>query len=338
VLHFQVILTKTMTIVVTGGNGFIGRHVVTEAVRRGHGVRILARSTPSAGSSIEGVEFARQDLREPSGLASSLQGADAVIHCSAAMGGDLETQLAVTVDGTRNLLAAMEQAQVRQIVGLSTFAIYDYLRLPAGWLLDESAPLEENFAMRAPYIHAKRQQEDLIREWSTQKKWRWTILRPGLVFGKDRTWFHHLGIHLSPRRWVCLAGDALLPLTYVENCANAILNALEMDQAQGATANIVDDDLPERRRYMDSLAKHSDPRPSISCVPWSLLDQVSRTASGANRFSAGKLPLPDLLQPASLHARCKPLRYSNDRAKQVLGWKPRWNFEEGLDRSFGFIR
>ncbi|HKA46049.1 MAG TPA: hypothetical protein VKF40_28925, partial [Burkholderiales bacterium] len=135
--------------------------------------------------------------------------------------------------------------------------------------------------------------------------------------------------------WVCLGGDSLLPLTHVECCAGAVLDALENEAANGATVNIVDDDLPSRRRYMDALAQRTSPNPRITGLSWALLDRAARAASWTNRtLLLRKAPLPDLLQPAALHARCKPLRYSNQRAKQVLGWGPRWNLEEGLERSF----
>ena len=45
--------------------------------------------------------------------------------------------------------------------------------------------------------------------------------------------------------------------------------------------------------------------------------------------------IPGLFVPARLHARCKPLRYSNQRIKQVLGWTPRYSLIEALERSIG---
>ena len=323
-----------MKILVTGGTGFIGRHVVAELLHRNFGVRVLARSAPGPKPDAR-IEHVRHDIREATGLARAVEGVDAVIHCSAAMDGDLPTQLAITVEGTENLLNAMKQARVRRIIGISTFAIYDYLQIPAGALLTEDSPLEENFDARAPYIRAKRYQEDLIREHAAANGWRSTILRPGLVYGKDRTWFYHLGTHLGARRWLCLAGEGLLPITHVENCASAIVAALECDAASGQTANIVDDDLPTRRTYAEELAKRTKPAPSITTISWPALERAARSASWMNRtILRGKAPVPGLLDPASLAARCKPLQYSNQRAKEALGWKPKWNLQEGLDRSF----
>jgi nucleoside-diphosphate-sugar epimerase len=230
---------------------------------------------------------------------------------------------------------AMQEAGVQRIVGISTFALYDYWRTPAGTLLSEEAALQREGEEASPYVQTKKRQEELIRSISAANGWQWTILRPGIVFGPDRTWFYHLGVQLSRTLWVCYAPDSLLPLTYVENCAEAILLALEAPTS-GATLNIVDDDLPERRRYIHELARRADPRPVIWEVPWPLLEAAARAASWSDRtLFRGRAPVPALLRPANLHTRCKPLRYSNQLARNLLGWAPRWDLAAALDRSRG---
>ncbi len=309
-----------MKVVVTGSSGFIGGRVVVHAQQRGHQVSAWTRKT--------------HDLRQRDGVADALAGHDAVIHCAASLGVDAREQQADTVDATANLLAAMQQAGVKQIVGVSTFALYDYLALREDSVLDERAPLEEDFAARGPYILAKRKQEDMIRAAAREHELRATIIRPGIVFGPGRTWFHHLGMQLGAARWVCLAPEGLFPITHVDNCAAAIVLALEGTSAAGAILNVVDDDLPTRGRYVRELAARSTPRPSVSEWPWSLLVKSAASASFVNRaLFFGRAPLPGLLQPASLAERCKPLRYDNARAKAVLGWQPTLSFPESLERS-----
>lgn len=304
-----------MKVLVTGSRGFIGRGVVDEARRRGHDVHVLSH-----------------DLRNPTGLSDHLQGIDAVIHCAAAMSGHLDAQRSVTVNGTQHLLSAMTTAGVKHIVGISTMALYDYHRLHEGAVLDEESPLTEDFDQLGPYVRAKREQEDLLRAYAVAHGWRWTILRPGIVFGPGRTWSYHMGIQLSPTVWVCLSGSALLPLTYVENCAEAIVLALEVPGAHRQTLNIVDDDLPDRQKYARELCRPEQAR--LLVVPWKLLRGAARLADRVNRTFAGKIGLPGLLNPVSLDARCKPLRYANHRVKATLGWTPRWSVAQGLDRTF----
>ena len=63
---------------------------------------------------------------------------------------------------------------------------------------------------------------------------------------------------------------------------------------------------------------------------------VAGMASMTNRVLLGnRAKIPGLLIPARLHARCKPLRYTNQKIRDVLQWKPRYSLTEALDRSIG---
>lgn len=316
---------RPLTVLVTGGSGFIGAHVAAELRARGHGVRVMSRRA----GAVSGAEHVQWDLRRGEGLERVLEGVDAVVHCAGALSGDEATQRADTVEATANLVRAMAVAGVWGLVGLSTLAIYDYLRIPEGSPLTEDSPLEAEPRRRAPYIAAKLEQERLIRE----HQGRWTILRPGLVLGPGRTWFHALGMHLAPTRWVCLVPSGLLPLTYVENCAQAVALALESEAASGATLNVIDDSPPTRGAYVNALAATIRPRPSVMKVSWTALTKAATLADAANRATGRRLPLPDLLNPPSLHSRCKPLLYPNERARRTLSWTPRFSFDEAFERS-----
>lgn len=304
-----------MRIAVTGASGFIGRHVVAQAERRGH--EVLAFGGPSSSSAL------RMDLRTGIGLADALRGCEVVIHCAAAMNGDLTTQTAITVDGTRNLLSAMKAAGVRDVVLIGTFAVYDYAQLGKDASLDEDAPLDTRLELRAPYIRVKQEQEQLVRGVPGIS---WTIVRPGLVYGPGRTWFHHLGAQLPGGIWLCLAPESVLPLVHVESCAQAIVLAAENPAARGQILNLVDDNVPARGQYVAQLAARRVPAPRRIHLSWTVLSSMARLARGV----AGHR-VPDLLNPASLNARCKPLHYSNARAKTVLGWQPVNEWRRGLN-------
>jgi nucleoside-diphosphate-sugar epimerase len=215
----------------------------------------------------------------------------------------------------------MGAASVGRIVLVSSFAVYDYTALRPGDVLNEDTPLDNNGSARGPYITAKREQEQIVTGSSLQ----WTILRPGLVFGPGRTWFYQLGMRLSRRAWLSLAGDGLLPLSHVDNCASAIVGALDEPRSTGMTFNVVDDDLPTRSTYLGWLGARQAPRPVVLDVPWPALNFAARMASMA--VSAA----PGMLHPAVLAARCKPLRYDNAKLKRVLSWNPAVSAERGLN-------
>ncbi len=330
-----------MRLYITGATGFVGSEVVVEALDRGHEVVAVVRpaSTRSfVDTSPDGsLSEARVDLRSPVGLVESLQGVDTVIHLAAAKSGDFYTQFAGTVVATENLLSAMATAGVDRLVAISTFSVYDYLAMPAGSLLTEESPIDTDPALRDEYARTKLIQERLYREFGSVPQHKVTILRPGMIYGADNLWHALLGAELGPR-FLRIGSKATLPLTYVENCAQAIVDTAEAlaarpEELAGETINIVDDDLPTQRIYAEQVAARIETPPTIS-IPWPAMNVATTALKKANSWLVrGRAKFPGIAVPDRLHARFKPLRYTNDKAKRLLGWSPRYTLGEALDRS-----
>jgi len=308
-------------LLVTGAGGFIGRAVVTGALARGHRVTGVVRT--GAATLPAGCRVAVADLSVPDAVTSWLGGVDVVVHCAASLAGDAEAHRRDTTAATEHLVRAAATAGVTRFVLLSSMAVYDVGALADDAVLDESAPLETAPAGRGPYIEAKLAQEACVRDPRHGLDWR--ILRPGLVFGPGRTWFYHLGLRLHRRLWVALGGRAVLPLTYVGNCAEAVLSAAEAGQGH-VIANVVDDDLPTRSAYLEALARRARPSPVVVDVPWPLLSASARLARRLGLAHG-------MLHPARLAARCKPLRYSHASATRQLGWGPSRAMADALAQS-----
>ena len=325
-----------MKLIVTGANGFLGRYVVAEALRRGHAVTAMQRSAtaPKVGwADHPQLKIAQADLRSRRGLVEALAGHDAVLHLAAAKSGDLYAQYAGTVVATENLLAAMTEAAVRQIVLVSSFSVYDYLQLPTYSLLTEDSPLEKNAFDRDEYAHTKLVQERLVRAHATKAGWSFTILRPGVIYGQDNLFSARLGMQAG-RVWIRTGAWARLPLTYVENCAEAIVLSAERESARGQTLNVIDDDPPTQRRYVNLLRERLSPKPIVVPVAWTIMRTLAELAMATNKYLLdGKAKIPGLFIPARLHARCKPLRFTNAKVKNALDWHPRYGLTEALDRS-----
>jgi nucleoside-diphosphate-sugar epimerase len=322
---------------VTGASGFLGKYVVAEAASRGHSVRAMMRPGTDAGhcgaSSDPGVQIVRADLRSRRGLVDAVKGVDAVLHLAAAKSGDLYAQYAGTVVATENLLAAMTEAGVRQIVLISSFSVYDYRKIRSFSVLDESSPIETDAFERDAYAHTKLVQERLVREHATRNGWGFTILRPGVIFGKDNLFTARLGVN-GRRILLRTGGFARLPLTYVENCALAVVLAAEKISAAGHILNVVDDEMPTQRRYASLMRRRLSPRPFIVAVPrWAMQFLAGMAVITNKLLCGGRAKIPGIFIPARLDARIKPLRFSNHRIKEVLGWSPRYGLHEALDRS-----
>jgi dTDP-L-rhamnose 4-epimerase len=124
-----------MQILLTGGAGFIGQHVLAQLIERGHSIRVLdslrpdvhrdgARWTPPVG-----VELMIGDVRDDSKLDAALVGIEAVIHLAAKVGlgvdvGDLPDYASSNDAGTACLLAAMARASVRRLTLASSMVVY----------------------------------------------------------------------------------------------------------------------------------------------------------------------------------------------------------------------
>jgi len=327
-----------MRLLVTGATGFLGRHVVGEALRRGHDVRAVVRPSSTAEApelDHSRVELARVDLRSKRGLVEACANVDAVLHLAALKSGDMYAQYSGTVVATENLLEAMVLAGApRRIVGVSSFAVYDYLHKRSRTVLDEGSDLEPEFPPRDEYSHTKLVQERLIREHAERQNWDYVILRPGIVYGPDNLWTARLGISANERRWLRIGWLATLPLSYVENCAEAIVLAAERPGPLALTINVIDDELPTQASYAREVLRRLCPRPRSRTLPWPAMRLLAWCAWVTNRMGLkGRAKLPAILIPARLHARFKPLRYSNRRLHESLGWSPRYSLAEALERS-----
>lgn len=123
-----------MKVLLTGGAGFIGRHVLSRLLARGHQVRVLdslrpdvhtgARWTPPAD-----VEFEVADIRDAGAVDRALQGVEGVVHMAAKVGlgvdvGDLPDYASSNDAGTAVLLAAMARADVARLTLASSMVAY----------------------------------------------------------------------------------------------------------------------------------------------------------------------------------------------------------------------
>jgi nucleoside-diphosphate-sugar epimerase len=327
-----------LRLLVTGAGGFLGRYVVAEALRRRHDVLAMVRPATDPAKlpwhDDPGVKLVRADLRGKTGWADEIKDVDAVIHLAAAVGGDLYTQLMGTVVATENLLDAMCATGVKRLIAISSFSVYGYIDKWSHTVLKETTPIERRLEERDDYCRTKVMQENLVREYAEREGLQLTVLRPGVIYGSDHLWTACLGAQAGERWWIRIGGSAKLPMTYVENCADAIVLATEKEESIGQTFNIVDNRCPSHRKYIRLLRKRLSPAPRVIPVPWTLMRLICRTAWIANDlFFDGNGKLPSILVPARMHARCKPLRYSNARLRKVLGWAPRYSLTEALDRS-----
>jgi uncharacterized protein YbjT (DUF2867 family) len=153
-----------VTVLVTGGTGFVGPHVVHALRAREMPVRALVRSPARASRlAVWGAELATGDVTDPASLSAACEGVDAVVHLVAVIKGRPEDFERVMEEGTRNVVAAAQEAGVRRFV------------------LTSALGLDERSKDAVPYFAAKWQMERAVRESGLEH----VIFRPSFVFGRD---------------------------------------------------------------------------------------------------------------------------------------------------------
>jgi 2-alkyl-3-oxoalkanoate reductase len=184
-----------MRALVTGANGFLGRHVVGALLARGIEVRALVR--PAARLEALGwpssVEVFRADLRTSRELRRAFEGVDVLLHLAAVVSSGEDAQFAGTVVGTERLLDAMATSACQRLVLCSSFSVYDYSATHG--TLDEDSPLHQvpDLYARDGYTIAKWWQERVTRRIAEKNCWNLTVLRPGFIWGRDHGYLSALG-------------------------------------------------------------------------------------------------------------------------------------------------
>jgi 2-alkyl-3-oxoalkanoate reductase len=179
-----------MRTVVTGGNGFLGSHLVRRLVAAGHEVTSLQRSDPSSFPKVEGVRYVRTDLAGMDSGASLFEGVDVVFHVAASAGvwGRWADYYRANYLATVNVVNACRDAGVKNLVYTSTpSVVFTGAPIVGG---DERMPYGRNWLCH--YAHSKALAEAWVLGTEVAAFLNVVALRPHLIWGAGDP-------HLLPR-------------------------------------------------------------------------------------------------------------------------------------------
>ena len=307
-----------MRYLVTGGAGFIGSNVTDELVRRGHSVVALddlsAGKEANLAASRSKIEFVRGSITDPEVLTAACRGADYVVHLAArtsvprSVKDPVETNR-VNIDGTLNVLVAARDARVKRVVFAASSSAYG-----------ESPTLPKIETMTpdpiSPYGVSK-----FVGELYAQ------------VFGRC------YGLENVSLRYFNVFGPRQDPGSQYSGVLSRFITAVLEDQPP-----VVFGDGEQSRdfTYIDNVVDAT----LRACEAPGASGRVFNVGTGA-RFTLNQtLALLGKIAGKTVKAQYDPPRTGDIRdsladiaaARQLLGYEPRVNFEEGLRRTFDWYR
>jgi len=213
-----------MTVLVTGGGGFIGRSIVRTLLDRGERVRVLCRGDYSLLREW-GVDLQRGDIRDQDVVAAAVEGCDAVFHTAAHIDlwGPYETFFAVNTLGTRHVIDACKKHRVPKLVYTSTPSVVHSGDAVSG--VDESAPYPSQFEAHYPATKALAEQEVLAANSEALST---VAIRPHLVWGPgDSSALPRLVARAKAGRLRMVGRPQRIDTTYIDNAVAAHLSACD---------------------------------------------------------------------------------------------------------------
>ena len=205
-----------MKVLVTGGTGFVGPHVVRAIAERGHDLKLLVRDSTRSrelpGQPVVG------EMTNTVSLQHAVEGVEAVVQLVAIRQGKEEQFRRVMEQGTRDLVSAAKDAGVRRIVLMSALGTSE-----------ETKDL-------VPYYHAKWEMEQAVKGSGVDH----VIFRPSFVFGRDGgilPTFRKLA-KLTPATPVIGSGEQRIQPIWVDDVALYFAEALDKPETTNRTFDL----------------------------------------------------------------------------------------------------
>jgi NADH dehydrogenase len=241
-----------VTVLVTGGTGFIGPHIAHALRARELDVRALVRK-PARATRLAawGVELATGDVTDPASLRAAFDGVDTVVHLVAIIKGKPADFERVMSQGTRNVVAAAQEAGVRRFV------------------LASALGLDERSKDAVPYFAAKWEMEKAVRDSGLDH----VIFRPSFVFGRDGgvlPTFVRLA-RFAPVTPIIGSGKQRLQPIWVEDLAEYYAHAVDKPEATNRILELGGPDAVSWNEFWERLKRILGVRRPSVHVPFSLM-------------------------------------------------------------------
>lgn len=327
-----------MTILVTGGGGFLGKAIIEQLLERGERVRSFSRGDYPELREM-GVETVRGDIADLLSVREAVKGCEAVFHVAAKAGvwGEYEDYFQANVVGTENILAACGAHKISYLIYTSSPSVV-YGDEPLRGV-DESIPYPERYLTAYPQTKAIAEQMVLAAD---DKELKTVALRPHLIWGPGDNHLVPRIVDRARRGKLKKVGDggAIVDSVYIEDAARAHLLALdalrEGDRASGKAYFITQGEPMAVGELIDRIVVSAGLEPVKEHIP-------AKVAYGVGWMMEkvyGLLKKEE--EPLMTRFLAKQLStdhyFDISAAREDLGYEPRYTIAEGIEKLGVWLR
>lgn len=329
-----------MRILVTGGGGFLGTHIIKELLK--NPTYLVTNFSRHSYPHLEdmGVPTIKGDLKKKEDVERALaQGFDAIFHVAALAGvwGRYEDYYGINYLGTKNILEAAKATGIKKFVYTSTPSVVFNKDDLLG--VGEEQPYATEFLNA--YSETKTLAEQLVLKMNDGSSFLTCAIRPHLIWGPGDP-------HLFPRviqkgkegkLRIVGEGENLVDIVYVENAALAHVQAFEHLNPGSRVcgqAYFVGQERPVKLwDFINQVLGHVKVEPVVRSIDVDTAYRLGWILEKVFKFLGIQKPEPPMTRFVALNLG-KSHYFSHEKAKRDFGYTPRISIEEGLNRTFAY--
>lgn len=330
-----------MVTLITGATGLVGYELLCTVLKNqeNENIRVLLLPRDKERKTIEkldSIEIFEGDVTKPETLVEALNGVDTVYHLAAEVRDTvpLKRFYEVNHQGTINILDLFKG---KIFIYCSTIGIYGF-DFPSDPVSEEEANswLKKGKKILAGYRESKYMAEKEIFRRAAENNFSASVIRPVLIFGpRDNQFFPKFVYLIESGRSIPLfnKGEAIMPVCYSKDVAQALYQASISSEAKGEDFNIVSYHVTEKGLFKtiadvcNEQIKYQNIRYEIAWV-LGLIEEILNKLFGK--------------KPKITRDRAKMLgksrRFDTTKAKEILGWKPSKPFEEAIGETYSWFK
>lgn len=311
---------------VTGGTGFIGRHLTSKLLSVGARVRVLVHNRNNPNALDPGIEPAFGDLTDSESLLQAVRGCQVVFHVAALLGDRFEPRShfwRVNVDGTRSLAEAALLNRVERFIHVSS--VWAYGLVPREGI-DETFPLKPS---NTPYGDSKAEGQKVIERLHKERALPSVIVQPGDVYGPtDQKWTRGpIELMRSGKFKLIDQGKGVFQPIFVDDLVEGIVLAAEKGRI-GESYILCGDERTTFETYFRQLAAIARVQ-KLPSAPSFMAMAMATLAEGFARLTG---TTPPFTRTGVRGTGPRKDTYNIRKAKVQLGFQPKTSVVEGLKR------